>query len=91
MDEQGGTYSFAFDNASKTGYKNQYRNIVNISYITDTSTPYVFSASGSSTPTNMKLIEVTIQKNGLNGWEDITLLRAYAANIGEVDYHSRTY
>jgi prepilin-type N-terminal cleavage/methylation domain-containing protein len=92
IDEQSGTYSFESESPSNTGYKNKYRNIISVSYIQDTGTPYVFSDSGSSTPTNMKLIEVSIEaENAAGTWEEITLLRSYAANIGEADYHSRTY
>ncbi|MBN2896094.1 MAG: type II secretion system protein [Campylobacterales bacterium] len=54
----------------------------------DLSTPYEFLSSGSTTPSNMKIFNVTM--NDKEGNEAI-VLRGYAANIGEFDYYYRTY
>lgn len=79
-----------FENAAATatGYKKDYDMNVTVSYIADTGTPFVFAATGNNTPSNMKLITVSIgdKKNGV-----LTLLRAYSANIGEIDFAKRRY
>jgi hypothetical protein len=86
-----GQTNIPFDNPlpSATGYKNDYTMDVDVSYISDTvASPFIFASSGNNTPTNMKLITVTIKdKNG----NPLTLLRSYSANIGEFDFAKRRF
>jgi hypothetical protein len=85
--ESGRHFDFAGGTAS--GYKNDYTMDVNVSYISDTvASPFIFASSGNNTPSNMKLITVTIKdKNG----NPLTLLRSYSANIGEFDFAKRRF
>ncbi|WP_345993309.1 type II secretion system protein [Sulfurimonas sp. HSL-1716] len=88
IDDRGAT-NISFENAAATatGYKKDYKMNVTISYIPDTGTPFVFPTTGNNTPSNMKLITVDI--GDTNG--TLTLLRAYSANIGEIDFAKRRY
>ena len=85
-----GQTNVAFDNpiSSATGYKNNYAMDINVSYIPDTASPFIFTSSGNNTPTNMKLITVTIKDASGN---PLTLLRSYSANIGEFDFAKRRF
>lgn len=74
--------------ATATGYKNIYTMDVNVSYIPDTGTPFVFSNTGSNTASNMKLVTVDIKDDKGN---ILTLLRSYSANIGEIDFAKRRF
>lgn len=90
----GGLHEF---NASITGtsgasgYKELYSMDTSISYVNDLPSSgenFVFSTSAAATvPTNMKMGVVTVK----SGATVITTLRAYAANIGEVDYAKRRF
>jgi prepilin-type N-terminal cleavage/methylation domain-containing protein len=72
-----------------TGYKNNYKMDVDVSFIPDApSSTFNFSSEGNSTASNMKLIKVTI-KNEKN--EVLTVLRSYSANIGEFDFAKRRF
>jgi type II secretory pathway pseudopilin PulG len=76
--------------AGASGYKELYSMETNISYVNDLPISGTFSFSSSAaatTPTNMKMGIVTIK----SGSTVITTLRAYAANIGEVDYAKRSF
>lgn len=70
-----------------TGYKKDYTMNVTVSYIADTGTPFVFPSGGNNTPSSMKLVTVDI--GDTDG--TLTLLRAYSANIGEIDFAKRRY
>jgi len=71
--------------ADIAGYKHVYSVSATRGYVTDTGT--VFSDTTVGTPTNVKMTEVTISTNG----EVVVLLRAYTANIGEIDYARRSF
>lgn len=77
--------------ASATGYKNIYAMDVNVSYISDTGSPFVFASTGSATPSSMKLITINIDENQSGTMKTVVLLRAYSANIGEIDFAKRRY
>lgn len=77
---------------SAQGYKNKYEMDVNVSYIPDTpdaNNVFVFKNTGTNTPTNMKLISVTI-RNATTG-DILVKLYSYSANIGEVNFAKRTF
>ena len=78
-----------FDNpsTSATGYKKTYSMNVNVGYISDTGSPFVFSNTSSNIPTNMKLIEISISDTS----GPLVLLRSYSANIGEIDFAKRRF
>lgn len=93
---------------SAEGYKNEYRLITTIAYVSDSednnfneidynaSTPFgannfILSDTNVTGPTNLRLITVTTQRKVDADWEDVTILRAYAANIGETKPYKRTY
>ena len=88
IDDRGAT-NIPFDNAAatSTGYKEIYTMDVTVSYIADTGSPFIFAAAGNNTPSNMKLVTVDIKDNtGI-----LVKLRAYSANIGEIDFAKRRY
>jgi len=69
---------FAQSTAEAKGYKDEYRSRLVVTR------PANFNGSN----VNMKQIESTvIDRNS----DIVVVLRAYSANIGEVDYHERTY
>jgi len=78
-----------FDN---DGYKFDMTLTPTIKYVNNDAIidPFVFntaySANSGTTPTNIKLIEISTTINN-----DLVLLRAYAANIGEIDFNKRRY
>lgn len=84
-----GQANISFENAAATatGYKKDYRMNVTVSYIADTGTPFVFPSAGNNTPSSMKLVTVDIGDTS----GTLTLLRAYSANIGEIDFAKRRY
>ena len=49
------------------------------------------AGDNAANSTNLKMIEVSIDQNNSDGWQQTLLLRAYVANIGETDYHYRRY
>ena len=81
-----------FDNpaTSPTGYKNNYKMDVSVGYISDTpSSTFIFSNTGeTTTPTNIRLLTVTIKDSNGN---PLTLLRSYSSNIGEFDFAKRRF
>jgi len=84
--------NFSNPAATAVGYKNNYTMDVNVSYIADTGSPFVFAASGNNTPKNMKLITVNINKTNSDGTTTLlTSLRSYSANIGEFDFAKRRF
>jgi uncharacterized protein involved in tolerance to divalent cations len=66
--------------ASSDSYKEAYKSTINVSY----------SDFGTITQAskNIKKIEVTITDSKNN---PITSLKTYSANVGEIDYHKRSY
>lgn len=86
---------------SATGYKKAYRIDVSVSYVDDdnsgaffngtASQNFTFGTNPATGTTNLKMIEVSIDQNDSTGWQQTLLLRSYAANIGETDYHKRRY
>jgi prepilin-type N-terminal cleavage/methylation domain-containing protein len=86
IDDMNGTTSSIFiDNSggsvisSSKGYKQDYNSTVNVEYAD--------FEPGVASNNNIKKVTVTISKGGNN----ITVLRAYSANIGEIDYYKRSY
>jgi hypothetical protein len=86
-----GAINAPFDNpaTSATGYKNNYTMDVSVSYIPDNGgSTFIFANTGTSTPSNVKLLAVTIKDSkGI----PLTLLRSYSANIGEFDFAKRRF
>ncbi len=86
---------------SETGYKKAYRIDVSVSYVDDdnggaffngaANQNFTFGTIPAAGTTNLKMIEVSIDQNDPTGWQQTLLLRSYAANIGETDYHKRRY
>ena len=75
---------------ASAAYKQNYTIDISVGFVGDGSgaTAYTFPLAASGTPSNMKMVAVSIYK------EDgklITTLRAYAANIGESELFSRPY
>lgn len=72
----------------KDGYKFDMTLTPTISYVNNDALtdPFDLNTTKSVTPTNIKLIEISTTING-----DQVLLRAYAANIGEIDFNKRRY
>ena len=80
-----------FDNpiTSQTGYKNNYTMDVSVGYISDTpSSTFIFPNTGTATPSNIKLLTVTIKDSS---GKPLTLLRSYSSNIGEFDFAKRRF
>jgi len=67
-------------------YKNTYTVTATRGYVPDDVNTLKMTADG--TPTNLKMTEVTL-KNDVG--EIVTVLRAYTANIGEVDFARRRF
>ena len=65
---------------SSTGYKESYKSEINISYAD--------FGSVVAADKNIKKVQVTISDSNNN---TITSLKAYSANIGEIDYYKRSY
>jgi prepilin-type N-terminal cleavage/methylation domain-containing protein len=82
---------------SSLGYKQDYKMDIAVGYISDAGTPadamtFNLSDTVGTTPSNIKIAEVSIKRQlSDNSWELLTRLRAYSANIGEIDYYSRVY
>jgi flagellar basal body rod protein FlgC len=78
--------------ATAVGYKNNYTMDVNVSYIPDNTSPFVFynalTNPSPNTASNMKLITVNIKDNNGNL---LTSLSSYSANIGEFDFAKRRF
>lgn len=70
---------FTNSTISKEGYKETYNSAVDVTYAD-------FGAV-TAADKNMKKISVTIS----NAAGTVTLLNAYSANIGEIDYYKRSY
>ncbi len=87
-----GQTNVPFDNplSSATGYKNNYTMDVSVGYISDTpSSTFIFPNIGeTTTPTNIRLLTVTIKDSNGN---PLTLLRSYSSNIGEFDFAKRRF
>lgn len=72
--------------ADIAGYKQAYTVAAIRGYVLDSTD--VFNASAQAAPTNLKMTEISIyEENG----DLIAKLRAYTANIGEVDYAKRIF
>ena len=83
-----GTLDFEGDvDTTALGYKFNYGVVINRGYVPDASGEFEGTLTNSG-PTNLKMTEVRI--SGEDG-ELITVLRAYTANIGEVDYAKRSF
>jgi hypothetical protein len=72
-------------------YKSNYRMNVSVNYINDAdpapNTPFILRTAAIPGPSNIRMVTVSISDNaGI-----IATLRAYATNIGEIDYFKRTY
>lgn len=93
------TTNLSLNNAGigSLSYKQNYTMDVAVGYISDATAPangmnFNFSDSISSTASNLKIVQLSINRQlSDSSWELVTRLRAYSANIGEVDYQSRIY
>lgn len=53
---------------------------------------FVFSDTDNIDPTSLRLVTVRTERQLWDGtWEEVVVLRAYAANIGEIKPYKRTY
>lgn len=104
LDERSAT-GVELTNADTTqeGYKKRYTMDVAVDYVSDnvgtgggidysaTANPnFIFSDTAAAGATNLKMITLTMRDQN-DGGKIITVLRAYAANIGEVKPYKRTY
>lgn len=79
-------------NTTALGYKYDYGVVINRGYVSDNTNSFE-STLGNKPVSNLKMTEVQIYDNPttLNDDTLITVLRAYTANIGEVDYAKRSF
>lgn len=109
LDDSNGTFNMTNLTTNAEGYKNPYRMITTVQYVSDgedsayneidynTNNPFagnsfVFSDANLSTPTNLRLITVRTERRLSDGtWEEVVVLRGYAANIGEIKPYKETY
>lgn len=106
IDDSNGT--FVLNTGSAQGYKNQYRTVTTVAYVSDNTdssgapidyddfdpfgaNAFVFSSASVTGPTNLRMVSVTMERNENGTWNPVTVLRAYAANIGEIKPYRRTY
>lgn len=71
---------FLNDSTTSTGYKHAYQSYFNISYAN--------IGTITAGAEDAKLVEIVVQNDND---ENVTVLRSYTLNIGEVDFHKRTY
>ncbi len=73
-------------------YKDNYTMNVAVNYISDAdpaaNTPFILQTATIANPSNIRMVTVSIRDGNA---ATIATLRAYATNIGEVDYFKRTY
>lgn len=72
---------------SQSGYKTNYNARIDVTYVDDTPNNILSTAAAPGATSNLKMATITV----LNGNNVIIVLRAFAANIGEIDYHKRSY
>ena len=93
LDEVGGVYDFLNSGTdNEFGYKFTYKNNVLIGFIDDTITQdtsnnnlysATFSQTGSSNPTNLKVVKLSVTNESTS--QVATILYGYASNIGELE------
>lgn len=95
IDDFSGTYSTDLT-GSVNGYKKDYNITTTVTYVSDAAlysatnmTDFDFTTATAPGTTNLKMIEITTYEIGKTS--PILKLRAYSANIGEVDFYKRTY
>ena len=74
---------------AQLGLKNKYDIKVERYYIKDNPSGFNFTINDVNKTTNVKLIVVTVKNKDTK--EDISVLRAYTCNIGEVDFARRKF
>jgi prepilin-type N-terminal cleavage/methylation domain-containing protein len=105
LDDSGGESNIS--GTSSEGYKNQYRMVTNVTYVSDNtnsaggsidynaSNPFgasfVFSDVNVTGPTSLRLITISTYRSDDTTNTPVTVLRAYGANIGEIKPYRRTY
>lgn len=96
IEDQAGTTNLTA--VDTQGYKYNMQMSTSVNYFNDTIPAGNFNLSGTTSGlSNIKLIEIitTIDSNDDGDYTDPTddqiLLRAYATNIGEIDYNKRRY
>jgi prepilin-type N-terminal cleavage/methylation domain-containing protein len=105
LDDSGGESNIS--GTSSEGYKNQYRMVTNVTYVSDNtnsvggsidynaSNPFgasfVFSDLNVTGPTSLRLITISTYRADDTTNTPVTVLRAYGANIGEIKPYRRTY
>lgn len=80
------TVSYVSDNNNSSGIAIDYDDFD--PFGTDA---FVFSSASVTGPTNLRMVSVTMERNDNGTWNPVTVLRAYAANIGEIKPYRRTY
>ena len=80
------------------GYKKNYRINGFVDYVSDatdysaSSVNFDYSISGLGSDTNIKMVQITVEEELPSGsYSEVLRLRSYSSNIGETDYHKRTY
>lgn len=83
------------------GYKNIYQVTGSSRYVSDSATysnsvigPFVFDplSNGAGTAqTNIKMLEVTVDRQRDGTFDEVIKLHTFSSNIGETDYYKRTY
>ncbi len=72
---------------------NSLGNLINYNNVDPIETPFIFNGTSVAVGTsNLKRITIQVDENLSTGViEPISTLQVYSANIGEIDFHSRTY
>jgi prepilin-type N-terminal cleavage/methylation domain-containing protein len=77
LEDYAGTKTLVNAGATQSGYKYEYSTVIAVTQ----------NANFNGANANIKMIEASIFESG----NLLTSLRTYSANVGEVDYHKRTY
>lgn len=88
LNEMAGTSSLFISTAGSitnaSSYKKDYNSTVTVNHNSITANSVIFNGAAND---YMKMIQVDIK----SGTDTITSLRAYSANIGEIDYYKKEY
>jgi prepilin-type N-terminal cleavage/methylation domain-containing protein len=106
IDDFNGLSEITIASGTQRGYKNTYTLNMTVGYVddgvasgvnyfTDTALDFDFNTTILNQETNIKMVEISVDKSTAAGGTfdetNIIVLRSYSSNIGETDYHKRTY